>query len=227
MTKVLILVPAYNEAGQIKNVLADLQKHGYRNILVVDDGSGDNTSDLAKKKAKWVLRHVQNRGLGAALGTGFEFARLNDVDVLVTFDADAQHKASDIKKLIDPILKKRYDVVIGSRSLDFRSAPVSRRVLNYLSNLATFLVYGVWTTDSLSGLRAFNKTAYVSIQIKTDRMEVSNEFFREIKRNKLRFCEVPIKAIYTDYSRINSKNAGNPLVVWWTIGWKIILRLFR
>ena len=162
MIKILILVPAYNESGQIANVLKDLKMHGYSNILVVDDGSDDNTAKIARESAKWVLSHVQNRGLGAALGTGFEFAKRFSPNILVTFDSDGQHQASDIQKIIRPIVNNQTDVVIGSRFADLRKAPIARQVLNYISNCITYIIYGVNTSDSLSGLRAFNQKAYRS-----------------------------------------------------------------
>ncbi len=219
---ILVVIPAFNEHGKIQETIRDLKKNGYKNMVVVDDGSSDQTGKLAKKENVEVLTHIVNRGLGAALGTGFEYAKENEPDILVTFDADGQMQAKDIKALVKPIEEKKADVVIGSRALDQKNMPPVRIVLNWISNFATLILYGVWTTDSLSGFRSFDKDAYNKIQIKTDRMEVSNEFFKEIKRNNLKFVEIPIKAIYTDYSKKNSKNSDP-----FDIGFKLLLRLFR
>ncbi|MDO8514949.1 MAG: glycosyltransferase family 2 protein, partial [bacterium] len=161
--KILIIIPAWNEQKTLPGVVSDLKKHGYKNIVVINDGSTDGTIGT--------LNHVINRGLGAALGTGFEFARKNRTDIIVTFDADGQHKAEDIKNLIKPILDNKADVVVGSRMTEFRKLmPKSRLVITLLANLLTYLLYGFKSTDSQSGLRAFNKKALEKIKIKTDRM---------------------------------------------------------
>lgn len=222
----LIVIPAFNEEKSLAEVIKDLKTHGYKNILVVDDGSTDSTSKVAQKNGAQVLRHIMNRGLGAALGTGFLYASENEIDALITFDGDGQHQASDLKNLLKPIELKTTDVVVGSRFKDLRNIPVSRKIANLLANFSTFALYGVWTTDSQSGLRAFNKKALGLINIKTERMEVSSEFFKEIHQHKLRYQEIPIKAIYTNYSLKNSKQ-GNVGLSSVKIGYKMMLRLFR
>lgn len=223
--KTLIIVPAYNEEKSLAGVISDLQSHGFRNIVVVDDGSTDQTAKKAKSVV--VIRHPINRGLGAALGTGFEYAIQKDAELVVTFDSDGQHKAKDIQKIIDPVLSGYADVVIGSRMLwKKKEMPLSRLLENYVSNLATFCLYGVWATDTLSGLRAFNKKALNCIKIKTQRMEVSNEFFKEIRRNKLKYFEVPLEPVYTDYSMESSSQGQFPAREI-RLGVTMILRLFR
>lgn len=227
MIKPLIIIPAYNEESSIANVISDLKSHGYTNIIVVNDGSQDQTGKQIEKTGVPVLTHIVNRGLGAALGTGFEFATKKNADLVVTFDSDGQHKAKDIQKIIDPVLSRHADVVIGSRMLwNKKSMPLSRLLENYISNLATFCLYGVWATDTLSGLRAFNKKALNCIKIKTQRMEVSNEFFKEIRRNKLKYFEVPLEPVYTDYS-MGSSSQGQFPAREIRLGVTMILRLFR
>lgn len=221
--KTLIIIPAYDEEKSIAAVIFDLESHGYKNILVVDDGSSDKTA--ARATGAVTVRHVINRGLGAALGTGFEYARKNNFDIAVTFDADGQHKAKDIKRILAPLSSGRADVVVGSRLVgNKKNIPLDRLILNYLSNLATLFLYRVWATDTLSGLRAFDKKAINCIKIKTQRMEVSNEFFREIKRNQLRFCEVPVRPVYTEYSLKGSHQGRFPVI---RLAVAMILRLFR
>ncbi len=224
--KILVIVPAFNEQEKIGAVLDDLAANGFRDIVVINDGSGDQTADIARRKGKPVLTHIINRGLGAALGSGLEYARKNGFDIAVTFDADGQHRAADIKRLISPLISGQSDMVIGSRLIEDGRMPRDREILNWLSNILTYLLYGVWTTDSQSGLRAFNKKALTLINIKTDRMEVSSEFFREVKRNGLRFSEIPIPAIYTDYSRQKGQEGfGNLNAV--RVAFKMLLRIFR
>lgn len=195
-----IVIPAFNEEKTLATVLKGLKEAGYENTIVVDDGSKDKTFEIAKKHAKVAVSHHLNRGLGGALGTGIEGALRMDADYIITFDADGQHATDDIKKLLKILQSGEADAVVGSRLLNPEGMPFSRRMLNRLGNLATFFLFGVWTTDSQSGLRGLNRKAAKKIQIKTNRMEVSSEIIKEIGRNKLRFAEVPIKAIYTDYS---------------------------
>lgn len=220
--KTLIIVPAFNEAKTLPAVLRDLQSHQFRNILVVDDGSSDQTAKMSRGAV--LLRHTINRGLGAALGTGFAYAQKNHYDAVVTFDADGQHQAADLPKLLEPIKSNRADVVIGCRQFNLANTPFDRLVYNLVSNLVTFVLYGTWSNDTLSGLRAFNKKALESIKIKTQRMEVSNEFFKEIKRNKLRLAEIPIDAVYSSANLKRSHQGGLAVV---RIGLSMVLRLFR
>ncbi len=221
----LIIIPAFNEEASIKEVISDLRAHGFENIVVIDDGSSDGTTRQAQKNKVVVIRHLTNRGLGAALGTGFEYARRSLFDAVVTFDADGQHRAKDVKRVLTPLGKGGVDVVIGSRLKSQAGAmPLDRKVVNLLGNILTFVLYGVWTTDSQSGLRAFSRKAVECITIKTDRMEVSSEFFKEIRRNRLKFAEVPIESIYTDYSQ---KGSSQEKWATFKLPMRLFLRLFR
>ncbi len=223
--KILIIVPAFNESKTLSAVIADLRSHGFTNIVVTNDGSADNTGELAKKEGVVVLNHLFNRGLGAALGTGWEYALKNKADILVTFDSDGQHKASDLKKLLEPIVKNKADVVIGSRFLGkWQKMPIDRVLVNILSNIMTFTFYGSWSSDTQSGLRAFNKKAVEKIKITTDRMEVSSEFYREFTKHKLKVFEIPIDAVYTRDTLINSKQEALAFI---KLPFRLFLRLFR
>ena len=199
-SKIGLVIPAYNEGGAIGDVLASLRKNGYENIIVVDDGSRDNTFEVAKKSGAIVLKHGINRGLGGALGTGIKAAVLKKYPVIVTFDADGQHDVADIERVSVPILQGKADVVIGSRLKNKKGMPWYRVWMNMLGNAVTYALFGIWCSDTQSGLRAFSLEAARKIQIRSNRMEVSSEIIREIKRREFTMREVPIKAIYTDYS---------------------------
>lgn len=225
--KVLIVIPAYNEEFMMGKVLNSLPKYikgiGKIATVVINDGSKDNTSKIAQECKAVVISHVLNRGLGASLATGFAFAKKQNADIMVTFDADGQHRAEDIPRVIDPIVCGEADIVIGSRLIGNTNMPISRRIINMLSNIMTFALFGIWTTDSQSGFRAFSKNAISKIYLRTQRMEVSSEIFKEIKRNRLSMREVAIPSIYTEYSLKKGQKITNA----YNIFWKLILGLAR
>ena len=164
-----------------------------------------------------------NIGLGGAIKTIIEFAQKNEFDYLITMDADGQHDSKDLLNIVKPVVSKKSDVSIGSRWVKKNNAPLSRIIINKLANLLTFIFYGVKTSDSQSGLRCFNKKSISLINLQTDGMEVSSEIFRELKNNNLSFTEVPIKAIYTNYSQTKGQrldNAPNVFI-------QLLLRLLR
>jgi glycosyltransferase involved in cell wall biosynthesis len=196
--KTVAIIPAYNEETTLADVLQRTRDF-VDEIIVVNDGSKDRTGEIARAHNVTVVEHVINRGLGAAIGTGFATALKRGADLAITLDADGQHDPDEIKKFIEAA-DKGADVVIGSRMLTRKGMPWYRQVANVLGNLVTFVLFGAWVTDSQSGFRAFNRHALQQIQIKTNRMEVSSELIAEAKRHKLKLVEVPIKAIYTDYS---------------------------
>lgn len=203
--KILALIPAYNEETTIADVLTHARPF-VDGMIVVDDGSTDRTLQIARAHGATVASHVINRGLGATIGTGFVAAQRLGADMVVTLDADGQHDPMEIKKFIEAI-EQGADVAIGSRMLTrFEGMPLHRRVAQIIGNIVTFVLFGAWVTDSQSGYRAFTRYALEKIQIKTNRMEVSSELIAEAKRNHLKLVEVPIKAVYTQYSLSKGQN---------------------
>ncbi|HIP34598.1 MAG TPA: glycosyltransferase family 2 protein [Methanothermococcus okinawensis] len=208
---IYVVVPAYNEEKVIRDTLRKLKNEGYHNIIVVDDGSKDNTYNIAKEEEVILCRHIINRGLGGALGTGIRCALEYNPKVIVTFDADGQHDPKDIEKVVKPILYEGYDMVVGSRLMDkeeLKNMPMVKRIGNILLNFITYFLGGYLVTDSQSGLRAFSKRAAEVIlsNLKSNRYEISSEFIIIAKREKLKFKEVPIKTIYTEYSMSRGTN---------------------
>ena len=227
MKKLLIVLPAYNEAQIIKKVILELKKFlkdlKYQStIVVINDGSTDKTAKIAKKAGAFVLNHQINRGYGAATQTGIEYGRLTNADYLISFDSDGQHYPHDITKVLTS-LEKGHDLVIGSRFLSKNNIPFLRRLVLNLANLSTFIFFGMWVSDSQSGFRGFNKKALQKINLVTNSMEVSSELYGEIKKNKLKFTEVPISVKYTEYSLSKGQtnlNSLNNLI-------KLLYKLFR
>lgn len=226
IVKVAIIVPAFNEGKILAQVLKNLKnnfKHKDLTIVVIDDGSADNTAKIAEEGADIVLRHFINRGLGASIKTGLEWAKLSSTDIVVTFDGDGQHNPKEIKKIIAPILKGNADVVIGTRFKNISGVPFDRLIINMLANFATFMFFGVLSSDTQSGFRAFSKKAISKINLTADRMEVSTEILVEAKRNNLILKEVPIDVIYTNYSREKGQKNTNAF----PILFKFAVKLFR
>lgn len=214
--KVIALIPAYNEETTIADVLTRTQPF-VDGMIVVNDGSTDRTPQIARALGATVVSHVINRGLGAAIGTGFVAATRMNADAVVTLDADGQHDPTEINKFIEAI-QKGADMVIGSRMLTgFKGMPLHRRAAQIIGNIVTFVLFGAWVTDSQSGFRAFTRYAIEKIQIRTNRMEVSSELIAEAKRHTLKLVEVPIKAVYTEYSLSKGQNLF--------VGLKTVLKL--
>jgi len=215
--KAVIIIPAFNESAVIFNVLKTLPQKidgiSDIDILVIDDGSTDETKRQTRKAKVKVISHLSNRGVGAATKTGLHWARGKNADIVVTFDADGQHHPDDIQKVVRPIVADRADLVIGSRFKKRQKIPLDRFLLNWFANFATLFLFGVFSTDSQSGLRAFSKKAIEIIDFKSDRMDFSSEVLWEAKKNKLKIVEVPIKAIYTPYSRIKGQKNTNAVSI--------------
>lgn len=203
--RLLISIPAYNESQTINKVLtripAKLPNVKNVKILVIDDGSNDHTSNKIRKRGVYIIRHMINRGLGASIGTAFKFAKQKKFDLLVTMDADGQHDPLEVDRLIKPIIIRGIDVVIGSRLIkNSEKMPLSRKIVNNLANVITYLFTGIWSSDTQSGFRAFSKKAINKIELVSQRMEVSSEIFSEINKYKLSYTEIPVKTMYSKYS---------------------------
>jgi glycosyltransferase involved in cell wall biosynthesis len=198
--KAYIVIAAYNEGNSIKKVLKTLKKSGYSNIIVVDDGSSDNTYNAALSENVYVLRHIVNRGQGASLKTGIDFALEQEADIIITFDADGQHRIEDIPAMIAPVVNKECDVTLGSRFLKSIKMPLFRRIMLKMAVLVLWLFYGIKMTDAHNGFRALSSKAAKLISITSDRMEHASQIIEEIHKRKIKYKEVPVTILYTDYS---------------------------
>lgn len=200
-TNVFVVIPAYNESKVIKNMVQRVFEAVYKNVIVVDDGSTDQTLKKAREAGALAFRHRINRGKGAATKTGIELAKKAGADVIVTLDGDGQHEPKDIPTLIEPILNDRCDVVLGSRFVEAQDIPILKRFYNRAANLLTTLLYGIRVSDSQSGFRAYSRYAADLINTKGDKYEFESEVIHEITRHSLRYEERPITVYYTEYSQ--------------------------
>jgi glycosyltransferase involved in cell wall biosynthesis len=208
--KIFVVIPAYNEEKTIGYVIRDLKSHGYRNILVVDDGSKDNTAEIVRGNGALLLQHIINRGQGAALKTGIDYALREKADIIITFDADGQHQASDLKELIKPVANKEVDIALGSRFLKKnKNVPLIRRLFLKGGALIFYMMYRIKLTDSHNGLRALSRKAAEKIEITSNGMEHASEIIDEIKKKKLNFKEIPVNIRYTQYSKKHGQSSLN------------------
>jgi len=201
-------MPAYNEAPKIGRVILDITAKGYKNILVIDDGSRDNTARIAKNAGAEVLSHIINRGQGAALRTGMKYLReAYNPDIIITFDADGQHQIEDIPTLTQPIIEGNIDIVLGSRFLDKKTKiPLLRKMILKCGVIFTNTLSNIKLTDTHNGLRALGKRAIESIKISHRGMEHASDIVDEITKHKLRYKEIPVHIAYTDYSKQKGTN---------------------
>lgn len=200
IVRVFILIPAYREAQVIGDVIRNLHplKH---TVVVINDGSPDNTADVARAAGAIVLTHCMNLGQGAALQTGLEYARRQRADRVVTFDADGQHSPDDVTALLHAMDEKDVDIALGSRFLG--KAPGIgwlRKLILKLAVIYTNLSTGLRLTDTHNGLRALGATAIDCIQLKQNRMAHASELLQQVAEHRLRYTEVPCTITYTPYS---------------------------
>jgi UDP-N-acetylglucosamine---dolichyl-phosphate N-acetylglucosaminyltransferase len=222
--EIFIVIPAFNEEEVIQDVIREIKNEGYKNIIVIDDGSSDNTQQKAKEAGSIALKHKINRGKGAATKTGIEAAKLLGADIIVTMDGDGQHDPKDIPNIIGPILQGQCEVVLGSRMKNPKGMPWYKILANHAGNFFTWYLFGLWVTDSQSGFRAYFKHAAEVINTRGDRYEYDSEIIREIYIYKLKFKEVPITVRYTEYSMGKLQKQGfiNGTKTLYKMVWKLI-----
>jgi len=190
-------VPAYNEEKTIARVVLLAQKC-VDAVVVCDDGSEDMTADIARRLGAIVIRHEKNMGYGAAIQALFEKARALNADVLLTLDADGQHNASEIPKLIQPILENKADIVLGSRFLQEGNAvPLYRRFgIKILTKMTSSSGQNGLLTDAQCGFRAYNRKAIEGLILSEDGMGASAEVLMKVKDLGLVVTEVPVQVHY-------------------------------
>jgi polyprenyl-phospho-N-acetylgalactosaminyl synthase len=204
-----IVVPAFNEAGVIGGVVTDLRSI-FPHVVCVDDGSGDDTGDIAQRAGAHLVRHPVNLGQGAAIQTGVEYARSQPgAQVFATFDADGQHRVEDLVTMIDRLRRGDVDVVIGTRFGPgvSRPPPLKRVVLQTAARLSR-RGRRLGLTDTNNGLRVFNKTVADGLAITMNGMSHATEFIMLIAENRWRVAEQPVEVLYTEYSSAK----GQPLL---------------
>jgi glycosyltransferase involved in cell wall biosynthesis len=195
-----IIIAAFNEDAVIHGVVAGITRV-YPNVVVVDDGSTDFTASRASAAGAAVVTHPINLGQGAALQTGISFALSRGAELLVTFDADGQHRVADIASLLEALRSRDVDYALGSRFLNGGSnIPGTRRLLLQAATWFTRLTPGLQVSDSHNGLRAMTRNGASRFSIRQNRMAHASEILQQIADSGLRYIEVPVTIAYTNYS---------------------------
>jgi glycosyltransferase involved in cell wall biosynthesis len=208
-----LVIAAYNEGERLDRTLRQVCSLPVQ-VVVVDDGSRDHTHDVALRHSVWALRHRINRGQGAALQTGIDFALRQGAEIIVTFDADGQHCTEDLEAIIEPVRSGRADVALGSRFLGKAvGLRVSRWLVLKLGVLFTRLVSGIRVSDTHNGFRAFSRRAAQKLHITQDRMAHASEILDRIVAEQLRFCEVPVTIRYSAETLHKGQSSWNAVKI--------------
>ena len=181
---VYVAIPAYNEGPVISRVVLEVRRAGYA-VVVVDDGSSDATADHAGAAGATVIAHPFNLGQGAALQTGIDYALVQGAQCIVTFDADGQHRVSDISRLIESLVRERADFALGSRFLgQAPNLPLLRRLMLQAATAFSRLTTGLQVTDTHNGLRAMTRRGAAAIKLRQNRMAHASEYLSQIARRQ-------------------------------------------
>ncbi len=232
LKKVAVIVPAYNEASVIQGVVHDitreLKKTSYSfEVVVVNDGSKDDTAGEAQKGGAFVIEHILNSGAGGATATGLSYANQNGFDAAATMDADGQHLPADVIKGFQELEKTNADLLIGSRLIDSRGMSRVKVLGNKGLSFITYLLFGIESTDSQSGLRIFSRNSLEQLRWKTSGYEFCSEMLWRAKQLGLAVSEYPIKAIYTEYSKGKGQNNWNALNIVRSLVKRRIVEMFE
>jgi polyprenyl-phospho-N-acetylgalactosaminyl synthase len=207
---VWIVIPAFNEAAVIGEVIADVRS-AFDHVVCVDDGSTDGTGEIATRAGAHLVRHPINLGQGAAIQTGVEYARNQlGAQVFATFDADGQHRVKDLAAMVDRLGAGDVDVVVGTRFARREGSrpPFLKRIVLRTAARLSRRGRQLGLTDTNNGLRVFNKTVADGLDITMSGMSHANEFVMLIAENHWRVVEEPVEVLYTEYS----KSKGQPLL---------------
>jgi glycosyltransferase involved in cell wall biosynthesis len=218
--RIAVIVAAYNEQRHISEVVRGIIAAGQRWVVVVDDGSKDQTAELASKAGATVLHHLINCGKGAAMKTGADYAVLNGADAIIFIDGDGQHDPIELKDFARELRTGR-QIVFGYRR-QTRSMPWARRLGKWMLTHAVRWLYGMRLHDILCGYRALTSQAYKQVLWHSSRYGVESEMVALAGKKRLTYSEIPIKTIYHD--RYKGVTAVDGVRILWNLCW---WRVFR
>jgi len=201
--KTLIIMPAYNEAKTIGDLVTAIKGFGLE-VLVVDDGSMDDTVTLAEKAGAVLIKHDENLGKGLCLKDGFEYAKTRGFDAVIAMDADGQHSPDDIPKFIEKAHSSQVGMVIGNRMENTRNMPLLRVLTNKFMSWLLSKKCGQKVPDTQCGFRLIKREVLESVTIDTSHFEIESELILKAARQGFRLESIPIKSVYgREHSKIN------------------------
>ena len=214
--KIYAVIPAYNEGKNIRQIIINTKKY-IDNVIVVDDGSKDNTKSAAEDTNVTILSHIVNLGKGATLRTGCDYALKKGAKYIVVLDADAQHNPKDIPRFLEKL--KYYDIVFSYRKRS-QKMPFILRFGNWFISGSMALLYGIRLNDTQSGFRAFSKDAYKKIRWAASDYSMETEMISRAGKQNLKYVQVPIETIYSDNYKGTTIIDGVKIIfnmIWWKI----------
>ena len=211
---VYVVIPALNEATRIGTLVDELEEKGFTNIVVVNDGSDDETAHLFDEHHQvTVLNHMVNLGPGAATMTGIEYAINQGAEYVATIDADLQHHPEDLIRLFQEIESGDYDLVIGSRFLKKNQIPKSRLLYNFFGNWISYFKTGLMVTDSQSGIKVISKNFAKDLTIDYNGFEFCIDIIKKAKLNRVKVAEFPVSVTYTKETMAKGQSFGNGVMM--------------
>jgi len=201
--KIIAGIPVFNEEKYIGKVIRKTKKYVDK-VIVVNDGSTDNTAFFAEKEGAFVINHKNNKGKGVAVNKIFNKSREMKADILILLDGDGQHQPKEIPSFTKPIIDNKADIVVGSRFIKNKNfIPFYRKIGLYILTIVTNLCSQIKLTDSQSGFRAFSKKAINNLNFKEKGLAIESEMQFLAKKYKLRILEVPITTLYEEKAKRN------------------------
>jgi len=192
-----VVIPGYMEAGRIGAVVHGVKRH-CRNIVVVDDGSTDDTSSEAKDAGAEVIRHTVNKGKGLSLDAGFRYARNHGFEFVITLDADGQHDPGDIPGFLEAYASGIMQVYVGNRMADPAGMPLVRRLTNLFMSWLLSRKMGQWVPDTQCGYRLYRCDILDGVSLESARFAAESEILLYLAARGVKIGAVPIKVIYRD-----------------------------
>ena len=207
-----IVMPLYNEGSVVHDVLVELRKT-FPNVVCVDDGSRDNSAEEAYRAGAWVVTHPINLGQGAALQTGIDFVlQRTDARYLITFDADGQHRIEDALRMLEVAAEEDLGFVFGSRFLEGTpETGLFKKIVLKTAAQVTRWRTGARLTDAHNGLRLLRRDAAEAVHIQQNRMAHASEIVSQLLATGLKWREMPVHIVYTDYSRSKGQSLLNSI----------------
>jgi len=201
----IVCIPAYNEEKTIDNIVKR-SLNFVDKVIVCDDGSQDFTSKRAEQSGAVIIKHEKNKGKGAAFKSLFNYAKKINADIMITIDGDGQFLPEEINKLMNPIIEKNVDVVLGNRYDSNKEMPTYRQVGNKVLDKITQLASNLPFNDTQSGFRAYSKKAIESINFFTDGFGVDSEIIVDASNKGLKISEEKITVLYNTQGKTSTKD---------------------